>query len=78
MTLAIVLSNVYTHAQAAIQVRHSKYMAHAEVRHLPNSATITANDARPLAQAVTALSGEYAWVIDFEDPPYYSKYDSRG
>jgi len=50
-------------------------MDRAEVRHLANSATITANSPRPLAQAVTALSEEYAWVIDFEDPPYYSKYD---
>jgi hypothetical protein len=71
----IVLWNVYPNVQDAIQVRHSKYMDHAEVRHRPKSATITANDARPLAQALTALSGEYAWMIDFEDPPYYSKYD---
>jgi hypothetical protein len=75
IAFVIVLSNVYAHSQDAIQVRHSKYMDHAEVRHLANSATITANDARPLAQALTALSEEYAWVVDFEDPPYYSKYD---
>lgn len=75
IAFAIVLSNVCAHAQDAIQVRHSKYMDHAEVRHLANSATIAANDARPLAQALTALSEEYAWAVDFEDPPYYSKYD---
>ena len=69
------LPNVYAHAQGAIQVCHSKYMDHAEVRHLPNSVTITANDARPLAQALAALSEEYAWVVDFEAPPFYSKYD---
>jgi len=50
-------------------------MENAGVRHLADSITVTANDARPLAQAVTALSEEFAWVIDFEDPPYYSKYD---
>jgi hypothetical protein len=75
IAFVIALSNVYAHPQDAIQVRHSKYMDRAEVRHLPNSVTITANDARPLAQALTALSEEYAWVVDFEDPPYFSKYD---
>jgi hypothetical protein len=75
IAFVIVLSNVYAHAQDAVQVRHGKYMDHAEVRHLATSASVTANDARPLAQALTALSEEYAWVIDFEDPPYYSKYD---
>lgn len=58
-----------------IQARRSRYMERAEVHHLANTATITANSPRPLAQATTALSEEYAWVIDFEDPPYYSKYD---
>jgi len=75
IAFVIVLSNVYAGAQDAVQIRRSKYMDHAEVHHLANSATVTANDPRPLAQALTALSEEYAWVIDFEDPPYYSKYD---
>ena len=75
IAFVIVLSSVYAHAQDAVQVRHSKYMDHAEVRQLANSATIAANDARPLAQALTALSEEYAWAVDFEDPPFYSKYD---
>ena len=42
---------------------------------LADSTTVTANDARPLAQAVTAPSEEFGCAIDFEDPPYYSKYD---
>jgi hypothetical protein len=50
-------------------------MENAQVRHLADSITVSANDARPLAQAVTALSEEFGWAIDFEDPPYYSKYD---
>jgi hypothetical protein len=73
------LSTVHVQAQAqndqARQARHSRYMENAEVQHLADSITITANDAKPLAQAVTALSEEYGWAIDFEDPPYYSKYD---
>jgi len=55
--------------------RHRRYRENADVRHLADSITITANDARPLAQVVTAISEEFAWIIDFEDPPYYSKYD---
>ncbi len=71
----MMLSNFHAHAQDAVQQRHSRYMDRAEVRHLGNSATVKANSPRPLAQGVTALSEEYGWVIDFEDPPYYSKYD---
>ena len=48
---------------------------HAEIHYLPNAAVVSANDPRPLAQAVKALSEEYAWVIDFEDPPYYGDSD---
>lgn len=58
-----------------IQARHDRYMDRADVHHLANTATVTANSPRPLSQALTALSEEYGWVIDFEDPPYYSKYD---
>jgi hypothetical protein len=60
---------------AQIQERHARYMDRAEVRHSANSASVVANSPRPLAQAITALSEEYAWVIDFEDPPYYSRHD---
>ena len=57
------------------QERHAGYTERAEVRHLTDSATVSANDPRPLAQAIRALSEEYAWLVDFEDLPYYSKYD---
>ncbi len=77
IALVTILSNFCAQAQDAQerQARHSRYKDRAEVRHLGKSATISANDPRPLAQALTALSEEYAWVIDFEDPPYYSKHD---
>jgi hypothetical protein len=48
---------------------------HAEIHYLPNAAVVSANDPRPPAQAVKALSEEYAWVIDFEAPPYYGDSD---
>jgi hypothetical protein len=79
IVLVTMLSTVHVHAQVqndqARQARHSRYMENAEVRHLADSITVATNDARPLAQAVTALSEEFGWAIDFEDPPYYSKYD---
>src|SRR5260370_17073930 len=79
IVLVTMLLTVPAHAQAqndqARQARHSRYMENAEVRHLADSITVTANDARPLAQAVTALSEEFGWAIDFEDPPYYTNYD---
>src|SRR5882724_4229519 len=77
IALVTILSNFCAQAQDAQerQARHSRYKDRAEVRHLGKSATISANDPRPLAQALTALSEECAWVIDFEDPPYYSKHD---
>lgn len=36
---------------------------------------VTANFPRPLYQVVEAFRREYAWVIDFEDPPYFSTFD---
>jgi hypothetical protein len=75
VALVTVLWSLHPQVQSDIQARHSRYMDRAEVRHLADSVAVTANDARPLAQAVTALSEEFGWAIDFEDPPYYSKYD---
>jgi hypothetical protein len=62
-------------SDAQTQNRVPRFMECAEVHHRADSATLSANDARPLAQALTALSEEYAWTIDFEDPPYDSKHD---
>lgn len=57
------------------QARQSQYMKHAELTRDSNTTIITANSPRPLAQALTALSERYHWIIDFEDPPYFSKFD---
>jgi len=75
--LAVVLATGFYLADSGAQTqdRVPRYMERAEVNHLADSATVSASDSRPLAQAVTALSEEYAWTIDFEDPPFYSKYD---
>jgi hypothetical protein len=36
---------------------------------------LTANDPRPLMQAIEAISQEYGWTVDYEDPPYRSQFD---
>jgi hypothetical protein len=47
----------------------------ATIEHNADSGRVTANYSRPLFQAVEALSREYGWVIDYEDPPYFSSFD---
>jgi len=50
-------------------------MKDGKVEHKQGSATVTANTARPLAQAIAALREEYGWVLDYEDPPYTNEPD---
>jgi hypothetical protein len=40
------------------------------IEHHAGSATVKANSARPLDEAVAAVNEEYGWVVDYEDPPY--------
>ncbi len=64
---------VALHAQ--VERPRRSFMDRGIVQHRGNSATALANDPRPLLQAVTAVSEEYGWVVDFEDPPYESDAD---
>jgi hypothetical protein len=51
IVLVTMLSTVHAYAPAQNdQARQNRYMGNAEVRHLADSITVTANDARPLAQ----------------------------
>lgn len=47
-----------------------KYMLHATISHSAGTATVRANSADPLMDAISAVSREYGWVVDYEDPPY--------
>lgn len=51
------------------------FMNAAVVQHNGTAGTLTANQPRPLMQAVEAISQEYGWTVDFEDPPYRSHFD---
>ena len=54
------------------QQERQKFMPEGVVEHKAGSATVAANDPRPLAQAVSAMREEYGWLVDYEDPPYMS------
>ena len=51
------------------------YMHYGLVQRHGGSATVLANDPRPLLQAITAVKEEYGWIVDFEDPPFTSHQD---
>jgi len=54
----------------ALRARDSAHWLDGVVRHNRGTATIMTDDPRPLWQAVQALSEEYGWTIDYEDPLY--------
>ncbi|MGC1418483.1 MAG: hypothetical protein WA817_24580 [Candidatus Acidiferrum sp.] len=51
------------------------FMSAALIQHNGSSGVLTANFPRPLSQAIEAISQEYGWLIDYEDPPYHSHFD---
>jgi hypothetical protein len=51
------------------------FMSAALIQHHETAGTLTANDPRPLMQAVEAMGQEYGWIVDFEDPQYRSHFD---
>jgi hypothetical protein len=51
------------------------FMSAALIQHHETAGTLTANDPRPLMQAVEAIGQEYGWIVDFEDPQYRSHFD---
>jgi|SRR5579859_285180 len=51
------------------------YLKEGVIEHHGATATVKADCARPLQQAITAVREEYGWAVDYEDPPYQSKYD---
>ncbi len=56
-------------------VSKPSFMDAGVIQHHGAAGTLTANDPRPLMQAITAISQEYGWTADFEDPPYRSRFD---
>lgn len=52
------------------QIDAPKYMKEGNIQHKVGSAVVTANDPRPLLQAIKAVREEYGWLVSYEDPPY--------
>jgi hypothetical protein len=50
----------------------SQAMQRATIAHSATTMVICAHDPRPLRQAIEALTAEYGWVVDYEDPIYSS------
>ena len=57
------------------QTQRRAYMKAGSIQHHGTSATVLANDPRPLYQAITTVREEYGWIVHFEDPPFHSDYD---
>ena len=55
-------------AQGPSQPHH--YMLHPTIEHHAGTATVKADYADPLGDALAAVSKEYGWLVDYEDPPY--------
>jgi hypothetical protein len=51
------------------------FIRSAVIKHYGTHATVEANSARPMFQAITAFREEYGLRINFEDPPYFSQFD---
>jgi hypothetical protein len=73
--LSVLLGFSFSTIQAQVGPQSGGYMRHGIVQNEGTSARVTANDPRPLLQAVTAVAHQYGWAVDFEDPVYTSSFD---
>ncbi|HEY1469508.1 MAG TPA: hypothetical protein VGF61_10725 [Candidatus Acidoferrum sp.] len=74
LTLCVLFTGIASFVLAQSPTKPS-FMNAAVVQHNGASGTLTANDPRPLSQAVEAISQEYGRIIDFDDPLYTSHFD---
>jgi hypothetical protein len=68
--LASIIASAWALSAAYAQDSTAKVSARVELRRSAATVTITANGPRPLELAVSRLSDEYGWIVDYEDPPY--------
>lgn len=47
-----------------------QYLSRAQITHSGEDVIVTAISPRPLEQAIDAISEEYGWIVDYEDPIY--------
>jgi hypothetical protein len=56
-------------------LNEGKYLNQAAISQTGETVHLSANDPRPLAQALDALQKKYGWLVNYEDPQYVSKLD---
>jgi hypothetical protein len=66
----IMLATLFAASGVVKQQSSAQFMKEGVVSRNGDVATVKANDPRPLAQAIQAVSEEYGWVVDYEDPVY--------
>ncbi len=73
--ILLFLMSPYFYTAAQSNVQNLQPMEHGSIQHHGSSAVVFDRSPRPLLHAVRAVAEEYGWIVDFEDPPYYSKVD---
>lgn len=68
LVISMMIQSTYSYGQK-VEIGTS-YWINGVVTHNGSIAKVTANEPRPLRQAVESLSEEYGWNIDYEDPVY--------
>lgn len=72
----VLVELILLHALSSAQsTTRPKYMDRALIQHGASGETVTANDPLPLHQAISALSQEYGWRVNWEAAPCYSRFD---
>jgi hypothetical protein len=73
---ALIVFAITSCALAGQQTKRSAAPAdRADIHHHGSSGIVFAISPRPLLRTIKAVRDEYAWFIDYEEPPYYSSYD---
>jgi hypothetical protein len=62
-------------ALSAQEVKDRGFIREGVIRHYGTHATLEANSDKPLLQAIIAFRAEYGLRINYEEPPYWSKFD---
>jgi hypothetical protein len=74
MTVVSIVSVLLCAEPSSAQQRRD-FLRRAEVQRVGGMLTCVANYPRPLEQVLDAVSEEYGWSIDYEDPPYQSSFE---
>src|SRR4051812_48106314 len=65
-------------AAIACGVTHAQrrdYLKEPEIEEKDGMVTVRVNTPRPLEQALCAIAKRHDWLIDYEDPEYFSGFD---